>query len=237
MSLMSMLQAAQGGQLFAKVAESLDLDAAETRKAMTSLCPVIAKQLKAKAAEDDELFQSLLDLIDDGAGALPLEEPDAVTGEEAVSDGNAILGDIYGSRNAAMVALREAADNLPERELVKLAPICATAVVAALAQSNMPMPLVGAQPAAQPAIQGAADQGLIGTIIGGVIHGVVQGVVRELKSSKRWRSATGYTKSRSKRRTTTAKRRKTTKTASSKRRTTSASIEDMFRDILGKIGK
>jgi len=234
MSVMTMLQAAQGGKLFSHVAESLDLDEAETRKAMGLLCPAIAGRLKDAAAADDDLLQSLLDLIEDGAGALPLEETDAVTGEEAVSDGNAILEDIYGSRNDALVALRAAATDVPERELAKLAPISATVVVAALAQSNAPMGLTGVQP--------VGDQGILGTIIGGVLNGVVQGVVRELKSSKGWRSATGYTKSRAKRKTSSASRKKTTKSrttrsSSSKRRTTSASIEDIFRDILGNIGK
>lgn len=231
MNVMTMLQAAQGGELFANVAQSLDLDEAETRKAMGLLCPAIAQQLKDAASQDDELMQSLLDLIDDGAGTMPLEETDAVTGEEAISDGNAILGDIYGTRNEALVALRTAADDLPERELAKLAPISATVVVAALAQANMPMALTGAQP--------VGDQGILGTIIGGVLNGVVQGVVRELKSSKRWRSATGYTKTRSKRKTSrkTTSKSRTTKSTSSRRRTTSASIEDIFRDILGNIGK
>ena len=238
MSLMSMLQAAQGGKLFAVIAESLDLDEPQTRKAMQKLCPAIAKQLKAKATEDDELFQSLLELVEDGAGASPLEEPDAVTGDEAVNDGNAILVDIYSSRNGAMVALRKAADDLPERELSKLAPISATVVVAALAQANKPMALAGALPAAQ----GSGESGILGTIIGAVFTGAVQGIVREMTSSKRWRSTTGYTKSRTKRKTSSSSRKKTTKprttgSSSSKTRTTSASIEDMFRDILGSIGK
>ena len=137
MSVMTMLQAAQGGKLFSHVAESLDLDEAETRKAMGLLCPAIAGRLKDAAAADDDLLQSLLDLIEDGAGALPLEETDAVTGEEAVSDGNAILEDIYGSRNDALVALRAAATDLPERELAKLAPISATVAVASCARSGL----------------------------------------------------------------------------------------------------
>lgn len=237
MSLMTMLERAQGGQLFANVAQSLDLDEMQTRNAMTALCPVIAVQLRAKAEADDELFQSLLDLIEDGAVASPLDEPDAITGAEAVSDGNAILVDIFGSRNSAMVALRKAADDLPERELTKLAPISATLVVAALAQANRPMALTGAMPASQ----GTGNSGIIGTIIGAVITGAVQTMVRELTSAKRWRSATGYTKSRAKRKTssTAAVRKKTAKKKStpSKSRTNPASIEDIFRDILGNIGK
>ena len=70
MSLMTLLEQAQGGGLFANVARSLDLDEAETRKAMRKLCPAIAERLKDKAAADEDLFQSLLDLIEDGGAGL-----------------------------------------------------------------------------------------------------------------------------------------------------------------------
>jgi hypothetical protein len=238
MNLMAMLERAQAGRLFAAIAESLDLDEAQTREAMTALCPAIARQLKAEAAEDDGLFQSLLDLIADGAESSPLEETDAVTGEEAVRDGNAILLDIYGTRNSAMVALRKVAAGVPERELTKLAPISATAVVAALAQANKPMALSGALPVSQ----ASGGSGIIGTIVGAVLTGAVQGMVRELTSSRRWRSTTGYTRSRSKRKTASSRtkstaKRKTGGPAAARNRKTSASIEDIFRDILGDIGK
>ena len=247
MSLMMMLEAAQGGQLFSHVARSLDLDEAETRKAMGKLCPAIAKKLKAKAAADEDLLESLLDLIEEGAGALPLEEPEALTDAEAVSDGNAILGDIYGSRNAAMVALRKVAVDVPERELTKLAPISATAVVAALAQTNQPPQQTQMQPqtlaAAQPAAAAGSGGGLggvVGTIIGAVIAGAVSSVVRELTSAKRWRGTTSYTKTRTRRKTTSTRSKtakKKTASATARRRTASPSIEDIFRDILGNIGK
>lgn len=234
MSLMTMLANARGGQFFAEVARSVDLDEAETRKAMAALCPAIALQLKSKASKDPELFDTLMDLIEDGAEGSPLEDPDAMTGAEALADGNAILGDIYGSRNAAMVALRGASDKIPERELVKLAPISATAVVAALAQANQPavakpMTLAGAQPAGDTANEGST--GIIGSIIGAVIAGAVSGAVRELTSTRKRRRTTSYSRTRGRKKTTRAKNKSTT----AKRRTTSASIEDMFRDILSGI--
>lgn len=243
MSLMMMLESAQGGQLFSHVARSLDLDEGETRKAMGKLCPAIAKKLKAAAAADEDLLESLLDLIEDGAGALPLEEPEALTDAEAVSDGNAILGDIYGSRNAAMVSLRKVAKEVPERELTKLAPISATAVLAALAQTNQPpmqpQTLAATQPAAAASSSGGLG-GVVGTIIGAVIAGAVSSVVRELTSAKRWRGTTSYTKTRTRRKTSSTKSRtakKKTASATARRRTASSSIEDIFRDILGNIGK
>jgi hypothetical protein len=233
MSVMTMLETAQGGKLFAHVAGSLDLDAAQTRAAMGALCPAIAARLKARAEQDDDLYQSLLDLIEDGAGSRPLEEPDALVGGEALSDGNAILEDIYGSRNDAMVALRQIAGEVPERELSKLAPIAATAVVAALAQSNRPMALASGAAEAQSG-GGTGHRGLIGTIVGAVIAGAVSGIVRQLTSSRRRRGTSGYRRTRT-RRKTSAKRNRGG--ASRRRRTAAGGIDDIFRDILGKLGK
>jgi Bacterial protein of unknown function (DUF937) len=215
MSLMSMLEQAQDGQLFALVARSLDLDETETRNAMGDLCPAIALALKARASEDEELFQSLLDLIEDGKDDLPLDDPEDLTDTDAVADGSAILEDIYGSRNSAMVALRAAA------------PISATAVVAALALSNKPMTAAAPLPAAA---QGEGG-GILGSIIGAVIAGAVSGAMRELKPKTRSRKR--YSTSRSRRKTTSSRRRST----SSKRKKSSAALEDIFRDILGSIVK
>ncbi len=231
MSLMNMLDQAQGGRLYAVVARSVDLDEAQTRKAMNKLCPAIAERLHAKAAEDDELFQSLLDLVADNGAASPLEDAEALTGSEGVADGNAILDDVFGTRSAAMAALRSADAAIPERELVKLAPISATAVVAALAQANKPLALAAAQPL--PAAGAASGQGFFGTLASAIIAGIIAALTKKLTASTRRRRTTTYSRSRSRRRTTTASRSRTP----ARRRTASASVEDIFRDILGNIGK
>jgi hypothetical protein len=227
MSLMSLLEQAQGGGLFANVARNLDLDGAETQKAMRKLCPAIAARLKEKAAADDGLFQTLLDLVEDGGQGSPLDDAEALTGPEAIADGNAILDDIYGSRNGAMVALRAVDQSIPERELSKLAPISATAVVAALAAANRPMALSAA---AQPARSGTAGEGFMGALVSAIIAGIVSALTRQFTTRSRRRS-TGYARTRSRRKTTAAKPRTT------RRKTANASVEDLFRDILGNLGK
>lgn len=230
MSLMSMLEQAQGGRFFAAVAESLDLDEAQTRRAMGKLCPAIAERLHARAAADDNLFQSLLDLIADNSGGSLLDDREAMTGAESIADGNAILDDVFGSRSGAMAALRETDATIPERELSKLAPISATAVIAALAQSNKPLGLAAVQPAR--AAAGTAGGGFFSALVSAIIAGVVAALTKQLTSSTRRRRTTGYARSRS-RRTATASRTR----ASRSRRTVNASVEDVFRDILGKLGK
>lgn len=223
MSLMSMLDQAQGGRLFATVARSVDLDTAQTRSAMGRLCPAIAEALAGRAAQDEALFQSLLDLITDNGAGSPLQEAEHLTGAEALADGNAILDDVFGSRSAAMAALRTADPSLPERELAKLAPISATAVVAALAAANRPMALAAAQPL--PAAGSASIQGFFGALVSAIIAGIVAALTKKLAPAPRRRRPASYTRSRSQRRSTTARRR-----------TANATVEDVFRDILGKLG-
>jgi hypothetical protein len=233
MSLMSMLSAAQGGQLFAKVAQSLDLDEAETRKAMGKLCPALARQLRTAAEDDEDLYKSLLELIADGAQGSPLEDPEAITGPEGLADGNAILEDIYGSRNDAMIALRKVAADTPERELAKLAPISATAVVAALAHANQPAAAEAVRLAGTQQAQGSSDSGLVGTLINAIIAGAVSGIMREITSATR-RSTTSYRRSRSRRTTASTSRTRKRKTTTTRKRSTAGiSIEDIFRDLLG----
>ena len=170
MSLMGMLDRAQGGRLYAAVARSVDLDETQTRKAMAKLCPAIAEQLHNRARQDEELFQSLLDLIADNGAGSPLDDPEQLAGNEALADGHAILDDVFGSRSAAMAALRSADPSVPERELAKLAPLSATAVVAALAQSNTALGLAS-QPL--PAAGAASGQGFFGALIGAIVAGIV----------------------------------------------------------------
>jgi hypothetical protein len=229
MSLMTLLEQAQGGGLFANVARSLDLDEAQTGKAMRKLCPAIAARLKKKAEADDSLFQTLLDLVEDSGQGSPLDDPEALTNSEAISDGNAILDDVFGSRNAAMVALREVDQTIPERELSKLAPISATAVVAALAAANRPMALSAAALPASSA--GSAGQGFVSALISAIIAGIVAALTKKLRTPTRRRS-TGYARTRSRRKTTPAKSRTTTR-----RKSANASVEDLFKDILSNLGK
>lgn len=231
MSLMSMLDQAQGGRLFTVVARSVDLDEAQTRKAMTKLCPAIAERLHIRATQDEELFQSLLDLISDNGAGAPLDDADALTGAEAVSDGNAILDDVFGSRSEAMAALRSADPSIPERELAKLAPISATAVVAALEQANRPLALAAAEP--QRAAGAASGQGFFGALVAAIVAGIVSALTKKLSASTRRRRSTTYSRTRTQRRTATASRSR----APARRRTANASVEDIFKDILGKLGK
>lgn len=138
MVLMTALEKLRNGRFFQDAAEISGVEEEEARKALARLVPAIARRLKAKAEQDAEAYEDLLDLLEDGA------DLDDLAGAEAVADGNAILSEIYGSRNAAITEARKLAADLAEIALAKLAAIAATAVLASLARRHAPaMGLVG----------------------------------------------------------------------------------------------
>lgn len=214
MALMDILAGAQGGQFFANTGKCVGLDAEAAAKALSALCPAIAAQLRAKSEEDPQTFEGLLELLEDEGGDSVLDDPEELASGEAIRDGNAILDDIYGSREAAIREMRKLAGEVPETSLGKLAAIGATAVLGGLSRSNAPMPLAGAAPLAG---------GLLGTIVSELVKGAVQGATRTLAPRKRRRRRT-YSSYFGK------KRKRTTRKRSSQR---TPSLEDIFGEILG----
>jgi hypothetical protein len=217
MSLMSMLEAAQGGALFATVAKATGLAESETRAAMGKLCPAIAEQMRQKAESDEDLYDSLLDLLEDNDSDSGLDDADALTDADALADGQAILEDIYGSRNAAVSAFRDLAPDVGEQALPKLGAISATAVLSAIAQGRMQAQgLTGAQTAT-----GAAGGGLLAIILQAILKGFMQSARRSVAPRRRRRSYGSYYSRRRSKRTTT------------RRRTRRTPLEDIFGEILG----
>lgn len=217
MALMDILAGAQGGALFANAGAAVGISTTDAAKAMKALCPAIAVQLKAKSQEDSGTFEALLDLLEDNADGSLIDDPAALSGGEAIADGNAILDQIYGSRQAAISEMRKLAPQVAELALVKIAPISATAVLGALAKSQTVMPLAGAALAAS-----SEGGGLLGTIVSELIKGAVQGAARSLAPRRRRRrSTTSYFG--------TKRKRKTTR----KRKSRTPTLEDVFGEILG----
>ena len=222
MTLMTMLDAAQGAKFFAEAAAVTELPAPQCRAVMEKLCPAIAAQMKAKAEADADLYDSLMALLEDNGDQSPLDDPGALTDGEALEDGAAILTDVYGSRNAAMVEMRKLAGDVPETALSKLAAIGATAVVAALAQSNrrvMPLAATLQLSGAQQAVSGG---GIFSVLVSSLIKGAVQAAARQFVPKRRRRSTTRYTTTRRKSRSTATRRSASTSV-----------LEDIFSEILG----
>ncbi len=205
MAIIDLLSAAQGGQFFANVGRATGLTARDSEMAIASLAPAIAAKLKDKAAADPEAFDQLLDLLEEGGDNSDLDDVDAMLGAESLSDGKAILADLYGA--AADETLGKLAPHLTGEALEKISAISATGVLAALAASN-------ANTLASSGDTGGG--GIISVIIAALLKGLMQGASRQLAPRRRRRRYNyGYRR------------------PARRRRTRRPGLDDVFKEILG----
>jgi hypothetical protein len=211
MTLMSILAASENGNYFDGVARACNMSANEAKSVLERLCPAIAAQLKAKALSDNNAFEALLDLLDEG------DDLDGLTDAEAIEDGKAVLEDLYGSPAATLAEMKRLAPGLSDTQYENISAIGATSVLAVLAKSH-------AAPATLASSTGEVPQGggLLATIISAIIKGLLQGARSQLTPRRRRRrSYSSYFGTR---------RRKTTRR---KRRATTPTLDDIFGQILG----
>src|SRR5262245_35145283 len=104
MGLMDILRDAQGGEFFVNAGRAAGIDAAAAEHALRRMGPAIAAKLRERA-EDPDAFEGLLDLLEDGEGDVFLDDSNFMDDPEIVSDGEAVLADIYGSTEAARKTL------------------------------------------------------------------------------------------------------------------------------------
>ncbi|MBM3521211.1 MAG: hypothetical protein FJX63_10700 [Alphaproteobacteria bacterium] len=213
MTILAEIERAQDGALLARLARATDLSSADARLALSAFCPAIARQLEARVASDAQAYDNLASHLDDGTGGDLLADSDALLSAETAEDGNAILADLYGSRDAAIRAMREMGPRLPEMALLRLAAMAAALVLDAMVRNHARLSLTGAMPA-------ASGGGLLGTIVSSIVRGAVQGAMRQLAPRRRHRRRyTDYF----------ARRRRPTR----RRRRRGPSLEDVFAEILG----
>ncbi|MEQ1523764.1 MAG: DUF937 domain-containing protein [Aestuariivirga sp.] len=209
MTMMSILATSDNGNYFASVAQSCNMSTVTAKSTLERLCPAIATKLKAKAASDNNEFEALLDLLDEG------DDLDGLTDGEAIADGKAVLDDLYGSTPAALAEMKKLAPGLSDAQYENISAIAATSVLAVLAKSYAtPVTLAGST--------GDAPQGggILATIIAAILKGLLQGARSQLAPRRRRRrSYTSYF----------GTRRKTTRR---KRRARTPTLEDIFGQIL-----
>ena len=136
MTLMSILAASDNGNYFDGVARVCNMSVDDARSALARMCPAIATQLKSKMQSDNNAFEVLLDLLDEG------DDLDGLTNSEAIEDGKAVLEDLYGSPAAALAEMKRLAPGLSDAQYENISAISATSVLAVLAKSYaVPRPL------------------------------------------------------------------------------------------------
>lgn len=210
MTMMSILSKTENGDYFGRVGLACNMSAATAEASLARLCPAIALRLKEKSANDNNAFEALLDLLDEG------DDLTGLTDAEAIADGQAVLADLYGSTPAALAEMKKLAPGLSDAQCKNISAIAATSVLAVLAKSyTAPATLAGSTDEAP---QGG---GLMATIMAALIAGLLQALRSKFAPRRRRRrNYTSYFGT---------KRRKTTRR---KRRAKTPTLEDIFGQIL-----
>lgn len=210
MTMMSILSKTENGDYFGRVGLACNMSAATAEASLARLCPAIALRLKEKSANDNNAFEALLDLLDEGDDFTGLMDA------EAIADGQAVLADLYGSTPAALAEMKKLAPGLSDAQCKNISAIAATSVLAVLAKSyTAPATLAGSTDEAP---QGG---GLMATIMAALIAGLLQAL--RSKFAPRRRRRRNYTSYFGTKRRKTARR---------KRRAKAPTLEDIFGQIL-----
>jgi hypothetical protein len=132
MDLVEIIAGAQGGQGLQSLGRQFGLSETQTRAAIEALAPVVAAGISRNAGRDDGLG-ALLSALTRGNHGRYLDGP--LPGD-AIDDGNAILGHIFGSKDVSRGVAHQAAgmSGIGEALLKKMLPVIATMVMGALAK-------------------------------------------------------------------------------------------------------
>lgn len=149
MNILEAVLNAQGGAAAQQAGRSVGLSPDQTSAALSALVPALAAGLQRNASQPGGL-DSLIGALTRGSHTRYVDDPAALQSQDVVSDGNAILGHILGSKDVSRrVASRASAQSgLGEDVLKKLLPMAATLVMGALAKQRLGTQTSAAAPAA-----------------------------------------------------------------------------------------
>ncbi|MCL4783767.1 MAG: DUF937 domain-containing protein [Bryobacterales bacterium] len=137
MDLLSAILSAQGGNMAASLGQRFGLSQEQTSAAISSLLPALMGGMQKNIAEEGGL-DSLLGALAGGNHQRYLEDPDSLTGDAPVEEGNGILGHLLGSKDVS----RQVANNASAQTgvgadiLKKMLPIVATMLMGAVSKQT-----------------------------------------------------------------------------------------------------
>lgn len=132
----TLLSSAQGGSI-EQAASRLGLGSADTQGLLKRLVPALAGGIKRNAASEQGL-KGLTRALSSGDHQRYLDDPAALESESTVSDGNAILGHLFGNKDVSReVAQRASAETGLDVSLIKkFLPLAAAATMGAVSKQT-----------------------------------------------------------------------------------------------------
>ena len=157
MNLLDMIMQAGGGASAQQAGAQLGLNQNQTQSAIAALLPAISSALKKNTSSPQGLAQ-LLGALQNGNHSQYLDQPEAIASEASITDGNAILGHLFGSKDVSRAVAGHAAEKtgLGSDVLKKMLPMVAAMAMGGLSQQTR-----------QPSMQSQLAKLAIGQMMGG----------------------------------------------------------------------
>jgi hypothetical protein len=168
MDIVDLLTQAQGAQGLQSIGRQFGLNEEQTRAAVEQLAPAVAAGLRRNTQTSGGVVD-LITALASGSHGRYADDPQALQSDAAASEGNAILGHIFGGKDVSRGVANQAADlsGVGSAILKKMLPVIAAAVMGALAKQMM-----GGGARSAPAPSGGSGQGGgLGDILGQVLGG------------------------------------------------------------------
>ena len=155
-NLLDMIMSAQGGNTAQQVGAQLGLNQQQSQSAIAALLPAISSALKQNTSNPQGLA-GLLGALQGGNHDQYLEKPEMLGQASSITEGNAILGHLFGSKDVSRAVAGRASEKtgIGADVLKKLLPLVATMAMGSLSKQTR-------QPSMQSALTGLAMQHLMG---------------------------------------------------------------------------
>jgi hypothetical protein len=156
MNILDLVMNAQDGAAVRQLGSQFGLGEAQTQSALSALVPALAAGFQKNVQSPDGLA-SLVSALSAGNHQRYVSDPATLADGGAVTDGNGILGHVFGSKDLSRaVASKAAAQTGLSSDLMKqMLPLAATMVMGAIAQQQRS----GAGPAAPANLAGSGGLG------------------------------------------------------------------------------
>ena len=133
----TLLKAGDGKNGIAEqIANNFELSSDQANSALSSLLPAISRSIQKNMKEGG--LQSLLAALNKGSHQRYLDEPETLKKQEAIDDGNAILGHLFGSKDVSRNTAAHAAEQtgIGADILKKILPMVAAAAMGGLSKQT-----------------------------------------------------------------------------------------------------
>jgi hypothetical protein len=183
MNMMEMIMQAAGGQAPQQIGSQFGLDAQQSQSAIAALLPAISTGLKQNSGTPQGLA-GLLGALQNGSHDQYLDNPANLSRQDAIDEGNGILGHLFGSKEVSRAVAGRAAEQsgVGADILKKMLPMVAMMAMGSLGKQTRGAGMFNdagggglqgmiAQMAMQQLTGGAQAKGGLGGLLGGLLGG------------------------------------------------------------------